>query len=80
MNRKQHMARRKSQGVTYRELAGEFGTSKSSAHRALTQGGVPGTMTQASNQRRGQVARLEEDREGLNSILSRGYRRIKEKD
>jgi transposase len=31
----EHMAHRKSQGVTYKEMAKEFGTSKSSAHRSV---------------------------------------------
>jgi hypothetical protein len=29
----EHMAKRKAAGQTYREVAGEFGTSKSTAHR-----------------------------------------------
>ncbi len=33
--RAEHMDRRKKQGTTYRELAGEFGTSKSTAHRTV---------------------------------------------
>jgi transposase len=30
-----HMAARKAQGLTHREVAGEFGTSKSTAHRKV---------------------------------------------
>lgn len=33
--RAQHMARRKAHGVPYRDLADEFGTSKSTAHRKV---------------------------------------------
>lgn len=33
--RKDHMQRRKEQGLSYRELADEFNTSKSTAHRKL---------------------------------------------
>lgn len=32
----EHMAARRSQGLTHREVAGEFGTSKSTAHRKVT--------------------------------------------
>lgn len=31
----EHMAKRQAQGVSYRSLAGEFGTSKSTAQRKL---------------------------------------------
>jgi hypothetical protein len=34
-NRASHMAERKRDGVSYRMLADEFGTSKSSAHRTV---------------------------------------------
>lgn len=30
-----HMAQRKAAGLTYKEVAGEFGTSKSTAHRKV---------------------------------------------
>lgn len=35
--RKEHIARRHSQGISYRELANEFNESKSSLHRKMTQ-------------------------------------------
>jgi transcriptional regulator with XRE-family HTH domain len=31
----EHMAQRQAAGLSYRKLAGEFGVSKSTAHRAL---------------------------------------------
>lgn len=36
--RTDHMARRKSQGLSYRKVGDEFGVSKSTAHRTLRQG------------------------------------------
>lgn len=35
----EHMAKRKAQGVTYRELGGEHGVSKSTAHRRVSKTG-----------------------------------------
>lgn len=35
--RKEHMARRKEHGVTYREMQEDFGVSKSKIHRDLNQ-------------------------------------------
>ena len=32
----EHMAQRKAQGLSHRAVAGEFGTSKSTAHRKVT--------------------------------------------
>ena len=32
----EHMAKRKAQGLSHRAVAGEFGTSKSTAHRKVT--------------------------------------------
>ncbi len=34
--RSDHMAKRKAQGLTHRDVAREFGTSKSTAHRKVT--------------------------------------------
>ncbi len=48
-SRSSHMAERKSHGVSYRKLAGEFGTSKSQAHRIV--------KAEASQGRQAMIAR-----------------------
>lgn len=35
----EHMAKRQAQGLTYRQIAGEHGVSKSTAHRRVLQQG-----------------------------------------